>query len=323
METKNFLFLVICLSSITSCTTVPHNQRRVSPPYSVEPGQPTPVLPQQALTPNIPQNVVGMNPPTPGQVLPVGIWLGPGAIRSYAHIGVLRVLQRAQIPIVAIGGSEWGSIVGASFALSKGANEVEWEMLKLKKEELPSVGLLSRQMSAQDPQELFNFLSSAFGEKDLGQSNIPFRCSTTDGQDTTFISSGKAREQLLRCAVLPPLYKFYDRAGKAWVSGAISPGNWPDELRKAGAQYIIYVDVINRGSLLTSKNYSNENQLKALWIALRSISQQQHLFANLTIEVPSDIDLVDFDRRREAIGLGEKAASDVVDGITKAIGLTR
>ena len=132
--------------------------------------------------------------------------------------------------------------------------------------------------------------------------------------------SSKAREQLLRCAVLPPMYRFYDRAGKQWVSGAVSPADWPGELRRLGAQYIIYVDVISKGNFMTAQKYPNEQQLKALWMAVRAISKEQHLFANMTVEVPLDADLTDFDRRRDVMAAGERVANSYVNDILHAIG---
>jgi predicted acylesterase/phospholipase RssA len=314
MGTKNFLFLVSILAVLNGCQTIANRSTQVPPLVPIQSQIPT----DQSFPQTLPQTTT---PPVQGNPLNVGVFLGPGAMRSYAHIGVLRALQRAQIPIVVIGGMEWGSIIGASFALSKGANEVEWEMMKLKKEQLPSSTLLSRDLKPKDSQDLFNFLSSAFASKDLASGNIPFRCATTDGDQVEFISQGKAREQLVKCAALPPLYSFYERAGKSYISGALSPGDWPGELRKLGAQFIVYVDVVSRGNIMTDKRYTGDSELKALWLAVRATSRQQHLFANFTIEIPSDMDLSDYDHRRDAIALGEQAALNSLGTIKQAIGV--
>jgi NTE family protein len=316
MGIKNFLFLVSMLAALSGCQSIA--TKRNLPPEQV----PAPVQSQLPGDQSLPQTLAQPTiPPVQGNPLTVGLFLGPGAMRSYAHIGVMRVLQRAQVPIVVIGGMEWGSIMAASYALSKGANEVEWEMMKLKKDQLPSASLLSHDLKPKDSQDLFNFLSAAFGTKDLATGNIPFRCATTDGDQVEFISQGKAREQLVKCAALPPLFSFYQRAGRNYISGALSPGDWPGELRRLGAQVIIYVDVISRGSVMTDKRYSGDAELKALWLAVRAISKQQHLFANLTIEIPSDMDLSDYDHRHDAIALGEQAALTNLDAIKQAIGL--
>ena len=46
----------------------------------------------------------------------VGLALGGGVVRGYAHIGVLSVLEREGIPIHCIAGTSAGAIMGAMFA---------------------------------------------------------------------------------------------------------------------------------------------------------------------------------------------------------------
>jgi len=50
--------------------------------------------------------------PLPG----IGLALGGGFARGYAHLGVLRVFEEHRIPITCISGSSMGSIVGAAYA---------------------------------------------------------------------------------------------------------------------------------------------------------------------------------------------------------------
>lgn len=56
--------------------------------------------------------------PSEPRPLPVGIGLalGGGFARGYAHLGVLRVLEEHHIPVVCISGSSVGSIIGAAYA---------------------------------------------------------------------------------------------------------------------------------------------------------------------------------------------------------------
>jgi predicted acylesterase/phospholipase RssA len=337
METKNFLFLLaILLASFVGCQSVERRQNAQNPtaPVVVRPGvvgsEPV-TLPPQAEG----QPAAALNPATPagttpipnsGQtsshVPPVGVFLSAGAMRSFAHIGVLRALQKAHVPIVAIGGAEWGSVIAAAYAFSKTQFEAEWELMKLKQSQIPTTNLIRRQISELNPSEMAPFLKAAFADKDLERTNIAFRCPYTDGEQTQFISKGLAREQLPKCIVLPPTYSALDASGKALMSGAVDPGDWAGELRRAGAQFIIYVDVISRGQALhNSVKYSDISSMKALWHAVRTLSRAQHGFANLTIEVPMDYDLTDFDRRREAITIGEDAAKQTLNSTLKAIGM--
>ena len=51
----------------------------------------------------------------------VGLALGGGVVRGYAHIGVLSVLEREGIPIHCIAGTSAGSIMGATVTLPASA----------------------------------------------------------------------------------------------------------------------------------------------------------------------------------------------------------
>jgi NTE family protein len=337
MATRNFLFLrvevnhlikslltVIFAFAFISCQSI---DRRHSPPPPTNSSAGTPVnSPPEAKTKSYPvqQPVEPSSALTPAsaKVPPIGIFLSPGAMRSFAHVGVLRVLQKAQLPIVAIGGMEWGSVVAALYSLSKSPFEVEWEMMKLKAEQLPTTNLLHRQLSPINVNESAPFLKAAFGEKDLNRANMSFRCPYTDGDQTFFVSRGIVKNQIEKCMAMPPIYSGIEASGKLTFAGSVAPGDWAGELHRAGAQFIIYVDVISKGNILAnSGNYSDPQTLRALWYSIKSISKQQHQLANLTIEVPMDYDLGNFDRRREAIAMGEDAAKQALGTTLKAVGM--
>jgi NTE family protein len=61
----------------------------------------------------------GLTNPPKAKVVPprktLGVALGGGFARGIAHIGVLKVLEEAQIPIAAISGTSSGSLMGAGF----------------------------------------------------------------------------------------------------------------------------------------------------------------------------------------------------------------
>jgi len=57
--------------------------------------------------------------------LKVGLALGGGAARGLAHLGVLRVLERAGIPIDVLVGTSMGAIIGGAYAATRNAEELE------------------------------------------------------------------------------------------------------------------------------------------------------------------------------------------------------
>src|SRR3989337_1086064 len=72
-----------------------------------------------------------------GQRLPrVGLVLGGGAARGFAHVGVIRVLEREKIPLDFIVGTSVGSLVGAIYADKKSSFELEWVAFSLGEKDL-------------------------------------------------------------------------------------------------------------------------------------------------------------------------------------------
>lgn len=51
-----------------------------------------------------------------GSQTKIGLALGSGAARGIAHIGVIKALREADIPIDMVAGTSMGSIVGACYA---------------------------------------------------------------------------------------------------------------------------------------------------------------------------------------------------------------
>jgi NTE family protein len=75
--------------------------------------------------------------PVTGEVGPtlgrprIGLVLSGGGARGLAHVGVLKVLERARIPIDAIAGTSMGAIIGGLYASGLSAAELERELLAL------------------------------------------------------------------------------------------------------------------------------------------------------------------------------------------------
>ena len=61
----------------------------------------------------------------------VGLALGGGVVRGYAHIGVLSVLERERIPIHCIAGTSAGAIMGAVHAAGFSAGQIHQSAMRL------------------------------------------------------------------------------------------------------------------------------------------------------------------------------------------------
>ncbi|MGR9106847.1 MAG: cyclic nucleotide-binding domain-containing protein [Gammaproteobacteria bacterium] len=106
----------------------------------------------------------------------VGLVLSGGGARGFAHIGTIRALQEAGIPIDKVGGSSMGSIVAAMAAM-------EWDYAKMIEEvstfnyrmdyTFPAVALSSGKNITEQ-------LKKRFGERKIEDLRIGFFCVSTD-----------------------------------------------------------------------------------------------------------------------------------------------
>lgn len=55
----------------------------------------------------------------------IGLVLEGGGAKGFAHVGVLRVLEEARIPVDFVAGTSMGSIVGAAYASGRSLSEME------------------------------------------------------------------------------------------------------------------------------------------------------------------------------------------------------
>jgi predicted acylesterase/phospholipase RssA len=61
----------------------------------------------------------------------IGLALSGGGVRGLAHIGVLKVLEEAEIPIHAVTGTSAGGLIGALYAAGVSPQQMEEEALRM------------------------------------------------------------------------------------------------------------------------------------------------------------------------------------------------
>ena len=55
----------------------------------------------------------------------IGLALGSGGVRGLSHIGVIKVLEKNNIPIDFISGSSIGALIGGLYAATKDIKQIE------------------------------------------------------------------------------------------------------------------------------------------------------------------------------------------------------
>jgi NTE family protein len=175
----------------------------------------------------------------------VGLALGGGVARGMAHVGVLKVLEEAGIPVDFISGTSAGAVVAAGYAAIKDIDKLKEFALQIRwwriaRPVWPVRGLISFD-------KLSSWFKREFGELDFEHLQIPCVLLASDletGVPIRLCHGQVARAVQASCS-LPGLVTPVEIDGRLLVDGAMTDIMPVNVLREMGADYVIGVDVIS------------------------------------------------------------------------------
>ena len=207
----------------------------------------------------------------------VGVVLSGGGAKGMAHIGVLKVLEEAGIPVDVITGTSMGSIVGGLYAIGYNANSLDsivrmqdWSYVITDKENMRNQSIDDRKkqntyiistgmaigkraenagglIKGKNLAELFQRLCTGYTDsldfsKDL---RIPFACVATNIIDNSEVDfhSGRLPQAMRASMSIPAAFSPVRLGDMVLVDGGLK-NNYPADLaREMGADIIIGVTV--------------------------------------------------------------------------------
>ena len=175
----------------------------------------------------------------------IGLVLGGGSAKGFAHIGVLRVLEKNNIPIDMVSGTSIGSIIGALHCLGYSSFEIEnlikgvsWR--RLLDLNLPKKGLIKGI-------KIESILREMFKDKKFSELNKPLFVTATDilNKQEIVFNKGDVTRAVRASISIPGIFNPVENNGRVLVDGGVLD-NLPIEiLKKNGAEIIIAVNLEN------------------------------------------------------------------------------
>jgi NTE family protein len=177
----------------------------------------------------------------------IGLALGSGAARGLAHIGVLKVLEEAAIPISCIAGTSIGAFIGALYAagvpirqIEKTLCDLDWRALtRLLAPTLLTSGLL-------DSKKVANFMAELLPVRTFEELSIPLAVTATDVEsgEALVIYQGSLLEGLHAATAFPGIFTPALWNGRFLVDGGLCNPVPADVAYSMGAQRVIGVSAI-------------------------------------------------------------------------------
>ena len=174
----------------------------------------------------------------------LGIALGSGSARGWAHIGVLRALTEAGITPDFVAGCSMGAMVGAAFAagrieqLEAWALSLDWKRVV----GLADVGLRGGLIKGD---RLLNLYQGQFVQCPFSELSVPFAAVATDiatGQEV-WLRDGKVSDAVRASCTVPGLFRPVLRDGRYLIDGSVVNPIPVSLCRAMGAQVVIAVDL--------------------------------------------------------------------------------
>ncbi|MDO5059014.1 MAG: patatin-like phospholipase family protein [Neisseria sp.] len=239
----------------------------------------------------------------------VGIALGGGASKGFAHIGILKVLKQHNIPVKVVSGTSAGSIVGSLYASGMSPDRLELEAEILGKTDLIDLTLSTSGFIKGE--KLQNYINQKVGNRPIQQFPLKFAAVATDfttGKSVAF-NTGNAGQAVRASAAIPNVFQPAVIGGRKYVDGGLSQPVPVSAARAQGANFVIAVDISARPSKNASAGFFSYLD-QTLNIMSTAALHNELAKADVVIK-PKVLELGavgGFDQKQKAIKLGEQAA---------------
>ncbi|MDE1555320.1 MULTISPECIES: patatin-like phospholipase family protein [Comamonas] len=255
----------------------------------------------------------------PSAPLKIGIALGGGAAKGFAHIGVIKMLEANGFAPAVVSGTSAGSVVGALYASGMHAFELQEKAVSLDEAKIRDLQLSSGGLV--QGQKLEDYVNQQVQRKPLEQLSKPFVAVATrleDGARTVF-ARGNTGQAVRASSSVPGVFQPVRIGKHHYVDGGVVSPVPVDAARQLGADVVIAVDISSKargktpGDMLGTLNQS-------IAIMGQKLGQAELERADVVIRPQVlDIGAADFSQRASAILEGEKAALAAMPQIRQRI----
>lgn len=250
--------------------------------------------------------------PKPPHQVKVGLALGGGAARGFAHIGVIKVLEAQGIVPDIVVGTSAGSLVGVLYAA--GNNGFALHKMALEMDEAAisdwSVPLFAKASGILKGEALQNYVNKTLNNTPLEKLKIPFGAVATDlntGLPILF-RRGNAGMAVRASSAVPGVFQSVRIGDRSYVDGGLVAPVPVRFAREMGADIVIAVNISAQPDVQAAGS-SLEVLLQTFAIMGQSINQYELKEADIVIKPGlGAMKGGDFAGRNLAILAGEQAA---------------
>ena len=250
------------------------------------------------------------NTPAPKvEPIKVGIALGGGAAKGFAHIGVIKMLEANGIQPMAVSGTSAGSVVGALYASGMDAFAMQENAFALDESKIRDVSLFSG--GVVKGQKLQDYVNDLVGGRSIEKMRRPFAAVATQletGERTVFVR-GNTGQAVRASSSIPGVFEAVKIGKLHYVDGGVTSPVPVDAARQLGAEFVIAVDISSKADGIASSTSMLGNINQSIRIMGQKLGALELQRADSVIRPKvNDIGPADFEQKNRAILEGERAA---------------
>ncbi len=248
----------------------------------------------------------------------IGLALGGGFFRGFAHVGVLQVLHEHNIPIHCVSGTSIGSAVGALFACGMDVYRMEKIIYSLNEKMLYDIGNIRDGVIR--GKKIHDLIHTLTGGRTFAQTKIPFACVACDIEtgEMVVMDEGPLADGVRASTAVPGVFQPFKKNGRILVDGGVVDRLPSTLARQLGADVVIAVDVGVRDG-----HYKVHNAADVVMRALE-LMEYRTMVANDCADLVlapelRHINMVTLSQSEECVAIGRKVAEDNIDKIKEVI----
>jgi len=252
--------------------------------------------------------------------------LGGGGARGFAHVGVLKALREAQVPIDMVVGTSMGALVGSLYCSGIKLEDIENIAEDIKWTDISNLGLTSlitmvTSEKLLSTEKMEKYINKLIGNKYFFQLQTPFACVATDiktGEKIIF-KEGPVAPAARASANIPGLFAPVEYRQRFLVDGGLVE-NIPVSVAKLFEPDIIITIAVSAD--ITKNSYSNvfSTLFQTIYIQGQQSDRNNLAMSDIVIAPKvSDISAIELNKAVECIDAGFLAGKNSLKKIKKLI----
>lgn len=269
----------------------------------------------------VPPPVAPVN--VPSAPLKIGLALGGGGAKGFAHIGVIKMLAASGIHVDVVAGTSAGSVVGALYASGMDPFQLQQRAFDLDEAKIRDVRLFSGGLV--QGRKLEDYVNALVDQRPIERLGLPFAAVATEldtGKRVVFVR-GNTGQAVRASSSIPGVFEPTRIGAHRYVDGGVVSPIPVDAARQLGADFVIAVDISAQPDGTKPQGMVNIVG-QALAIMGRQLATQEAARADVVIRPQVvAIGTAGFAQKDQAILEGEKATLAAMPEIRRRLALAR